>query len=130
MNIAISGLSDKVSLSRTGIGAKDETIRIERKRAIGSEFKEAKSGERSSSLSLNTMLKGKTNAVIKSTSEWSEHKIYNSSANLKNVRRIHIAYHYGTGALPQTLKSKGFKIEVNPEGKIRKWMSEQFTHEK
>ncbi|MDE1871047.1 MAG: FkbM family methyltransferase [Candidatus Micrarchaeota archaeon] len=116
-NIAISGLSEKISLSRTGIGAEDETIRIKGKGDIGSEFKDAKDGKMSSSLSINTILKGKTNVVIKSNSEGSEHKIFNSGANLKNVRRIHIAYHYGTGALPQILKSKGFKIEVRPEGR-------------
>lgn len=83
---------------------------------IGSEFEDSQSGAAIRSVSLNTVLNGKRNVIIKSNSEGSEYRIFTKATDLKNVYRIHIAYHYGVQKLPEILKSKGFRIRIWKEG--------------
>jgi len=115
-NVGISKLSNKIRLFNAGVGESDRIYNLKNNGDIGSEFKDSNSGAAIRSISLNTVLKGKKNVIIKSNSEGSEYKIFTHASNLKNVYRIHIAYHYGVQKLPEILRSKGFKIRIWKEG--------------
>jgi FkbM family methyltransferase len=116
-NIKLSRLDKKIRLLNAGVTDSDIPLRVSPKGDIGSEFVESPGGSNIiRSYSLNTILKGKKNVIIKSNCEGSEYKIFNKDADLRNVYRINIAYHYGLQKLPSTLKSKGFKVKVWREG--------------
>jgi FkbM family methyltransferase len=69
-------------------------------------------------VSLNRILKGKSNVLIKCDTEGAEKVIFNKDVDLSNVRKIVIESHqHLQESVAGVLESKGFKIRTVPEDK-------------
>ncbi|MDE1864962.1 MAG: hypothetical protein KGH77_06090, partial [Candidatus Micrarchaeota archaeon] len=74
------------------------------------------------------------NTIIKCDIEGAEHKLFTYEADLSNVYKMQIEYHFGLKKLPTILKAKGFKIMTHKAantitageyGWIHAWRGEQ-----
>jgi len=57
-------------------------------------------------------IENKRNIIIKCDIEGAEHRVFTKDADLTDVYKIQIEYHGSKRALPEVLKSKGFKVKV------------------
>ena len=116
-NIALSGLSHKIQLFNAALAEINSILLVSKTHEadLGSELKDSKNGKPIRIYSLNEILKGSTNVIIKSNCEGSEHKIFNNSSNLESVYKIEMHYHYGVQQLEKILGEKGFKVKIQKE---------------
>lgn len=63
-------------------------------------------------ISLNELIKGKTNVVIKCDCEGNERNIFTKNADLTNVYAIEMQWHDTEEEMIKILKSKGFTVKV------------------
>lgn len=115
-NVKASRLSNKVTVINAGIGAKDDSTRIEQtyKSDGGFELKSFKRGKNVPIICFNTLLKtyNINDAVLKMDCEGCEYpSILNSSREtLRKFSQIVMEYHYGYQTLVKYLKSCGFRV--------------------
>ena len=80
-----------------------------------SELTNSNGGVKVEVFSINQILEGLDNVIIKCDCEKTEHKIFTEEANFDNVKRIQIEYHLGVKRIPSVLKSKGFNVSIKAD---------------
>jgi len=71
-------------------------------------------GEEIPTISLNDILKGKSNVLLKCDIEGGELEVFTEDTDLSNVNRIAMEYHLGCGKdMAVLLERKGFKVKAN-----------------
>lgn len=111
-NIRSSGFSEKINLHNVGISDMDAEFRLSNMpQGMTSRAQHGRLGKMVKITTLERVLHGKKNVILKCDCEGEEHKIFRPGTSLPNVYKIQMEYHHGTGSIMDFLKSQGFSAK-------------------
>lgn len=110
-NIIKAGLDKKVNLHNMGVSDKETTVKLPTSpQGMDSKMKNNMVGKDVPVTTINKILEGKSNIIIKCDCEGEEHKIFVDGTNLSEVYKIQMEYHKGTGLLINFLERNDFDV--------------------